>query len=87
MFAAFPSFINRLTSPHPISTFSSIRIDNIAAYACAVPDLIAEGITVTDEALEASGSVVINCINRDKKNRKRRRKAMQTVPVRFDVTR
>ena len=48
---------------------------------------MAEGGTVTDAALEASGSVVINCINREKKTRKRRRKAMQTVPVRFDVTR
>ena len=50
-----------------------------------MPDLIAEGITVTDEALEASGSVVMNCINREKKMRKRRQKAKQTVPVSFIV--
>ena len=72
---------------HTTFLLFSIDIDKIDTYACSVPDVMAEGGTVTDDALEASGSVVINCINRDKKNRKRRRKAMQTVPVRFDVTR
>ena len=67
-------------------SFVSIDVDKIDTYACSVPDVMAEGGTVTDAALEASGSVVMNCINRDKKMRKRRRKAKQTVPVRFHVS-
>ena len=65
----------------------SIDVDKIDTYACSVPDVMAAGGTVTDDALEASGSVVVDCINRDKKMRKRRRKAKQTVPVRFYVSR
>ena len=64
-------------------SFVSIDVDKIDTYACSVPDVMAEGGTVTDAALEASGSVVMNCINRDKKMRKRRRKAKQAVPVSF----
>ena len=52
--------------------FFRINIDNIDTYACAVPDFLAAGGIVTDEALLASSSQVIGCVNQDRKDRKSR---------------
>ena len=61
--------------------FRSVNITTVDTFACSVPDIMANGGNITDEALQASASVIINCMNRLLKSRKRRKKAGQQVGV------
>ena len=47
-------------------------MEDIDTFACSVPDILAQGGHVSDDAVEASGSLLINCINGDKKARHER---------------
>ena len=63
----------------------SINIDNVDAFGCSIPDVVSLGGNVTEEAVEASSSLILNCINNDRESRAARKDHGLSVPVRHRI--